>query len=102
MSKTTVSFDDWINENVEIEDIVSTWSVYHAVLGESDYSPFVAWKSKKGQLMVKNENGNNEILVIASEAAKKKFLDMLDDYYMDEGGVDAAKAIDDHNDTDDN
>ncbi|WP_104381355.1 hypothetical protein [Sphingobacterium sp. HMA12] len=91
----TTDFKTWIYENVDINDINEVWSLYQAVIGESnDYHPYSATR-KSGILLVQHSN-QSDPLVIASEEAKSAFINILEYPYLEQGGIELAKAFEDH------
>lgn len=95
----TTDFNTWIYENVEINDINEVWSLYQAVAMESkDYAPYSA--IRKGDVVYVQHSNKNESLAILSDEAKKAFINILEYPYLEQGGIELAKAYEDHMDHD--
>ncbi len=92
------NFDEWLDSNVSVSDLDEAWAVYQSVLRGNDYYPFTI--SKKGKRSFLKREGREDVLMISGENAEMAFLNMLDYTYSELGGVEAAKAIEDHNDED--
>ncbi|WP_343570403.1 hypothetical protein [Sphingobacterium sp.] len=91
----TIDFENWIYENVEINDIAKVWSLYKAVISESiNYYPYSA--TRKGSMLYVQHSNQNEPLIIVSEEAKTAFINILEYPYLGQGGIETAKAYDDH------
>lgn len=91
----TTDFRAWIYENVEINDINEVWSLYQAVtMVSKDYAPYSV--IRKGNAIYVQHSNNNEPLAIVSEEAKTAFINILEYPYLEQGGIEMAKAYDDH------
>jgi len=81
---TTSNFDSWLDalEEPETETMAN---LYESIVGVTQMGMFTT-KENGGRLFVKADDGE-ETLMIASEAAKKAFLEILDVRYGDEPGM---------------
>jgi len=97
---TTTNFKEWIYENVEISNINEVWVLfYQAVTSESDnYFPYEV--SRIGKSLYLKDARKGETFAIVSELAKEAFINILEYPYLDQGGIETAKAYDDHMDHD--
>jgi hypothetical protein len=94
----TTDFEDWIEGNVDINDINNVWAAYHTVLSSTNYYPFEITKNS-GCNYLKNST-KSETLALVSNDATTAFIKMLEYPYMSQGGIDVAKAMDDQMEND--
>ncbi|QXU41456.1 hypothetical protein [Pedobacter sp. D749] len=94
----TTDFEDWIDSNVDINDINNVWAAYQTVLSANDYYPFE--KTKKGQATYLKNSTKDATLALVTENAVTAFINMLEYPYSSQGGIEAAKAVNNHMEND--
>lgn len=82
-------FKDWIESYGDIADEDSAWDLYHAVSGECQHGKFSCKRS--GAMLVVQSDVTHVVLGIKGPEAKSTFLAIMDSYFTEYGGVDAAK-----------
>lgn len=76
---TTTSFEDWLNENTPVSNS-EIYSLWRAVYDQQSQGLWEVIPTRTGMIIKK---GSDDGLMLASEAARKKFLRKLESFKDD-------------------